>query len=111
MDRLLFIDELFRSSPVSFAALSGSIIVPSRFKRQRAGSTARVVGAATAVAYRVLTQNLCPKRETGAETIRSEKPLIDLRDIVNTQTAFARSHISVFAAHWTCNYAGFPVFS
>ncbi|MCA1631129.1 MAG: hypothetical protein LC774_12470, partial [Acidobacteria bacterium] len=38
-------------------------------------ATFRTKGAATAVAYFVLTQNFCPKRETGAVVMRSLKPL------------------------------------
>ena len=63
--------------PLFTSNLRGALridIVPSVFIRQRAGSTARVVGAATAVANFVFTQNFCPKRETGAVMMRSENP-------------------------------------
>ena len=78
----------------------------------RAGSTASVVGAATAVAYFVFTQNFCPKRDTGAVTIRSQKTLlIDLRNVVNTQSAFTRRHIRILTTQLHLQHARIPTCS
>ena len=50
----------------------------------RVGSGAIVVGAATAVANVVRTKNRCPSGETGAVTIRSEKPLWSMKAMSKT---------------------------
>ena len=53
------------------------------------GRERSVVGAATARAYVVRTKNRCPIGETGAVTIRSEKPLWSMNAMSKTRSPFS----------------------
>ena len=68
--------------------------------RQRAGSTARVEGAATAVGvFRVNIKALSERRNRRGCNAFGKTFVVNLRDVVNAQAAFARRDVSVFAAH------------